>query len=228
MRLSPNWIAFSIFLAFLPLFFLGKQEVGFSIEIKNGVTRVAGGSSPSMLLVVLIVLFLFFNMPGVNREELKKAGMRRRFFSIVLDSFLSIFFFSATAGLIPMALEFARTKEFAWQFERDYLTPSDKLFGLPLVLITMFSIFMYFAYPMSRGKQTIGEYVLGLKVVGADGVQQLSLKQAMFRTVLGYVALCAAPITLILGKDKQGRTWYDKVTECRVLRVQSGEVELWP
>ncbi|MCU1285673.1 MAG: hypothetical protein JWO13_2023 [Acidobacteriales bacterium] len=189
MSLSRFWVAVCIVACCIPLFFVGPQKVGYSVTSENGVTHVEGGSSPSTFLFVAVVPFLFFNAPKPGVTLRDRPSFFRRFCCFWLDFFLIMFVLSPVIGMIPMALEYVRTGQFAWQFERDYLTTYDKVLAAPAVLSMMAMIFMYFAYPMMKGKQTPGEFLLGMRLEQLNE-EQSGLKQASLRTFLSFIALC--------------------------------------
>ncbi len=141
---------------------------------------------------------------------------------------LGILFSTSFLGMVPWAWEVFRTREFSLYFERDYLSTFDKYFGTPLIVISMAFFFMYFAYPLVRGKQTIGDYVMQLQVFRADGSPGFSVREALIRTALGFIGLSSWPVTLFRGINKKGQTWYDKAANTHVVRVQNSQVEILP
>jgi hypothetical protein len=78
---------------------------------------------------------------------------------------------------------------------------------------------LYFAVPVVRGTQTVGCYLLRLKVVPVEGWQP-QLYDAMTRAVLGYLGLCMGPLTFWRGRGADGSTWYDRSTQFRVSLVR--------
>jgi hypothetical protein len=130
-------------------------------------------------------------------------------------------------GIVPIALEGLRTKQFAWYFERDYLTRTDTWVGTPLIVVTMGLIFLYFAYPLVRGRQTIGDYLMQIQIVRMDATTRFSMKEACSRTWFGFRGLCGWPLSLLRGEGKRGLTWYDKRTNTRVVHVQNAPLAFW-
>ncbi len=112
-----------------------------------------------------------------------------------------------------------------WYFERDYLVGTDKVVGLPVLTALILLVPLYYIFPLTRGRQTLGDYVFGILVVKEDGRSAFSFKEAFVRTMTAFKGLCGGPIWG-WKRDKQGRTWYDKETNCRVVRVKSADFEL--
>jgi uncharacterized RDD family membrane protein YckC len=84
-----------------------------------------------------------------------------------------------------MCVSAVRTGRFSWAFERSYTVSADTLVGLHLILITMGLMILYFVIPLTKGKQTVGCFVMGIKVTPPFGDEgRFTLQQAFRRTWL--------------------------------------------
>lgn len=199
------------------------HQVGFSQNTANGRSEVSAGSHPIMLVwfgfsVALYVALMFVNDTAV---VLGIASMKRRFVAFLLDFWFSLLGLSAIGALIPLCLEAMRTGRFSWTFERNYTENTDVIFGFPLVLVTMGLMFLYFVIPLTKGKQTVGCLVMGIKVTPPFGDEgQFTFKQAVRRTWFEFRGLSTLPFNPKGGCDSEGRTWYDIETNCRVVLVK--------
>jgi uncharacterized RDD family membrane protein YckC len=125
---------------------------------------------------------------------------------------------SSIAELIPLLLETRRTGRFAWHFQRNYSTNTDGLAALAS-LVSIALMVLYFAFPLTRGRQTVGYFIVGLKVAPPFGDEgRFTLKAALMRTYFAFVGLCSV-LTRKWDPDGQGRTWYDRKTNCTVVLV---------
>jgi hypothetical protein len=112
----------------------------------------------------------------------------------VIDFYIVILTISPFAALFPLMAEASRTGSFAWSFERKFTVPSDWYIGILLVLFTLTSMVLYFAFPVAMGTQTAGCYLLGLKVIpNLPGNGRLGLARGLRRVVLGFIGLCTWP-----------------------------------
>jgi uncharacterized RDD family membrane protein YckC len=197
--------------------------VGFSMTTTNGKSQVSAGSHPIMVIwfglsIVLYVALMVANEAAVT---LGTASMKRRIVAFFVDFWFSLLGLSAIGALLPLCLEAIRTGHFSWTFERGYTENTDVLLGFPLVLVTMGLMFLYFVIPLTKGKQTVGCLLMGIKVTPPFGDEgQFTFPQAVRRTWFEFQGMCALPFNLKDGRDSDGRTWYDIETNCRVVLVK--------
>lgn len=209
-----------ITVSFVALYFFGVRQVGFSMESYGGKSTVTGGSHPVMLVWagLAVVMFVVLMRVKQNVVIVGAATMRRRAAAFMIDFWFSVLALSSAGGLLPLGLEARRTGHFAWHFERDYTVGTDEL-GLLLVLMTMGLMLLYFVFPLTRGKQTVGCFVMRIKVTPPFGDEGcFTFKEALRRTWYEFRGLCWlwGPKG---GRDSQGRTWYDRETNCSVVLV---------
>jgi uncharacterized RDD family membrane protein YckC len=123
-------------------------------------------------------------------------------------------------ALVPLWLEAARTGHFTWHFQRDYAVSTDGVFALPSVLGFLALMVLYFVFPLTRGKQTVGCFIMRLKVTppfGDGGC--FTFPNALKRTYYEFSGL-ATFLTRKWDRDGQGRTWYDIQTNCTVVLIE--------
>src|SRR5260370_13523205 len=215
-------LAIMMFLAFgfvIPwLFSIG--EVGYYAEWRNGEALVSAGSHPAILVwaAIAVVLFVVLRRLSANEVTAGVPGLWRRFAAFLIDFWFSILTLSI-ADLLPLWLESMRTGHFAWHFQRGYAVLADEIFGLPFVLLSMGLIFLYFVIPLTKGKQTVGCFIMRLKVTPPFGDRgAFTFREAVRRTWYEFRGVCW-PFWVKDGRDTQGRTWYDRETNSTVVLV---------
>ena len=189
------------------------------MEWKNGTTSISAGSHPGVLLwaVTAIALFAVVMVRKPSKVTEGVPTVKRRILAFLIDFWFSLIVVSSVGALIPLWLEAMRTGHFVWQFHRNYSTPTDTVAVLAS-LIFMVLMVLYFAFPLMRGRQTIGYFILRLKLAPPFGVEgRFTLKAALVRT---YYALGGISIFRSWSRDEQGRTWYDRKTNTTVVLVE--------
>jgi hypothetical protein len=207
-------------LSFVVIHFYQVGQVGDLMEWKNGETSISAGSHPAMLLwsAIAIALFILLMVKEPNAVVEGVPTRKRRSFAFVIDFWFSLLTLSAVGALLPLSLEAVRTGHFAWHFQRNYSVNAD---GLSAVWIPLFMALMvlYFAFPLTRGRQTVGCFVMRLRVTPPFGDQGcFTLRAALGRTFYAFFGLCSM-LTRNWDRDGQGRTWYDRETDCTVVLV---------
>jgi uncharacterized RDD family membrane protein YckC len=190
-----------------------KQSVGYFAETHDGVTSVEAGTTPSNVAIFVLGLALFCLLMQIKIRvgDFRVAPLWRRFAAFLIDFYFSVSVLSSIYAVVPLLLEAVRTGSIRWHYERDYWVPAD-LVNVILIFVFMATIFMYFAFPLARCRQTMGCFILRIATVSAGGSPlRLPLSTAIWRTWKEFAGLCS-PSRTIKERDLQGRTWYDRET----------------
>ena len=211
-----------VVLGFGIIHFFNVGQVGDSMQWKDGNFSISAGSHPAVLLwagaAVTLFVFLMLRQPSAVIEGV--PTMKRRVLAFLIDFWFSVTVTSSVGALIPLCLEAIRTGQFAWQFHRNYSVRTDGLAAL-VSLLFMALVILYFAFPLTRGRQTVGYFIVGLKVAPPFGDEgRFTFKAALVRTYYAFVGLTSA-LTRKWDRDGQGRTWYDRKTNCTVVLVEN-------
>lgn len=149
------------------------------------------------------------------------AGFASRTAAMVIDLLIigavyvltgvSFDFFQRTSGL-NWVVDFL-TARFTW------LVPVVTFFNSPAFAVMLLCVlsFVYFAFFFGLGGATIGKYVMGLRVVTADG-RRLRPRRAILRAL----AYTPSALALYLGflavlVDDRRRGWHDKIARTVVI-----------
>ena len=187
--------------------------IGASTEWSDGRYRFSGGTEPGALgfaILTLIGLILLMNAkPAAAKAPL--AGLVRRFAAFWLDFMFAMFMLTPVVGLLPTLVEWMRTGSFAWSFERSYQTSVDVPLTVLSIILLLPGLLVYYALPLFLRKPSPGACIAGYQVIADDGVL-LSIRVALLRSIVGYFALCAAPVAPFVRRDKTaGKFWLDRV-----------------
>jgi hypothetical protein len=221
MRVPRALIAAFLLVEFVWWKAFAPAPMEYYLRFEDHETRVAGGSHPVAIVFSLAGILLYVWLLGarIDVQATSKAPLWRRFGTFVID----FYFVGSTilwlTGLIAILVESGRAGAFQWHFQREYGVKLDGLFGLPLGLVSMALIFLYFAYPLTKAKQTVGCYLLRIGTFSQsapDKLTAMSPGDAAKRIVFEFRGLCAR-WKLWRGKPN-GQTWYDEKTDVIVLR----------
>ncbi len=207
-------------LSFVVLHFYDVGQVGDSMQWKDGNTAVSAGSHPAVLLwaafAIALFILLMVREPSAVAEGIPTR--KRRVFAFMVDFWFSLLTLSAVGALIPLSLEAVRTGRFMWHFQRNYSANTDGLAAL-LSLLFMALMVLYFAFPLTRGRQTVGCFIMRLRVTPPFGDEgRFTLRAALMRTFYAFIGLTSI-LTRNWDRDGRGRTWYDRRTNCTVALV---------
>ena len=214
-------IAFIVVVAsFGIIHFFNVGQVGDSMQWKDGDTSISAGSHPAVLLwaAAAVALFCLLMLRPASAVTEGVPTIKRRVLAFLIDFWFSLSVVSSIGALFPLLLEAMRTGHFAWYFHRSYSVKTDGL-GAVASLVFMALMALYFAFPLTRGRQTVGYFIVGLKVAPPFGDEgRFTFKAALMRTFYAFVGLTSV-ITRKWDRDGEGRTWYDRKTNCTVRLV---------
>ncbi len=205
--------------SFVWFYWFQKNPVGYSSETKNGVTHVVAGSSPVVVCLSILGIFLFIVLMTreVHVETYQASSLQRRFVAFLFDCWFLLLTVVGTSSLLHLLLEAKRSGTFRWRYEQESgVSPGGA--DTVLILINLTVMFMYFVIPLARRRQTVGQWLFRLATVSANGsVLYLPFSTALWRTSMAFRGLIF-PWRLLKGTDAQGRTWYDRETGFIVVR----------
>jgi hypothetical protein len=194
--------------------------IGDSMKWKNGNTSISAGTHPAVLLWAVIAVGLFavlmVRKPGPAAEGVPTS--RRRILAFLIDFQFSLCVTASIGALAPLLLEAMRTGHFAWYFHRSYAVKTDALAAVAS-FVFMALMFFYFAFPLTRGRQTVGYFILRLKLAPPFGTEgRFTMKAAFIRAYYAFTGGISY-FARNWDRDGQGRTWYDRKTNAVVLFV---------
>jgi uncharacterized RDD family membrane protein YckC len=186
--------------------------------------NVSAGSHPMVLVWDAIALALFVALMLRNADAVigGAPSRGRRIAAGLIDFWFSLLTLSGIIAVVPLSLEAARTGHFAGHFQHDYTVSTDGVFVLPSTFALLALMVLYYVFPLTRGTQTVGCFIMRIKVAPPFGDRgRLTFRQAIRRT---YYEFNGFSSFLWLSKnwdrDGQGRTWYDIKSDCSVVLVE--------
>jgi len=203
-------------IAAILLAYLLGGGAGTSISYQNGVGTYEVSSSGLSLLASLLI-FATYSIalePAKSASTIAPAASgTRRAAAWFIDFFLALTALTSVLALIPLTLEAVRTGTFVWQFRRSDTSTSDVLVTLLVVGLSFIGMGFYWAIPVLRGAQTVGQCILAIRVVPA-----MPTPFSPARVWLRGVVQPFAPF-LWLAKLVSGKYWHDEFANTRVVKV---------
>ena len=197
------------------------DTLGAQLRCENSACLVSAGATPQSLVVAIAILAFLFTYSQREQEPNNQAivGVWRRLGAFLLD-FTTIMVIAAPIGAMPTLIaEYYYTDSYQWSFARDFERPTDMLLIMPVGIGIFMAMFFYFYVHAKRGIQTLGQYVLGYRVVAANSAEGPSYGM---RALLSFVGLCAWPVSVVLAmKHERKAFWWDAATGSQVVRVGS-------
>jgi|SRR5579863_8426569 len=223
MNLLRAFAALWVALSFLLMYLFSSGVVGYASHWENGKGYVAASSHPALLVwsVLSVALLTFLLLLKVEEFPAGVPSGRRRSVAFLIDFWFSVAVLASLGGMVPLWFESLRTGQFSWHFQRDYSVPSDEIFAIPLILTAMALMFLYFVWPLTRGKQTVGCFIMRLKVAPPFGSRgALTFRTAARRVWLEFTGMGSFLLLKPTDRDSEGRTWYDRETNCTVILIK--------
>jgi hypothetical protein len=195
------------------------ESLGTSSACENSKCVVTASSSliAIVMSIALSTFALTYRQLPAAPNDARIVGVWRRFGAFLLD-FTAVVMVVSSIGAIPMLLaEGHFTGQFHWSFSREFSRPTDAVIVLPIALACFLVLFGYFYGHARADRQTLGQYVLGYRVMAANEQVRPAYGK---RVLLSFVGLCMWPISVILAMRKPHKDfWWDSATDSRVVRV---------
>ncbi len=203
------------------------EITGFVMAAALGTGFMAARSSPTALFGAGILIFAYWVAISDNAryDGTKPVGIFRRAVAYTTDLWIALTILPTVLAVPLLMVESSLTGSFAWEFDRTNLVPTDVLVGIPLLIISIVLINLYFAYPLARGTQTPGCRLLGLSIIDFDEQDRVPLGRAVMRSFLTYLGAVGFLITIPLAhwSRQPGIMWYDEIMDTRAAKLVPGE-----
>jgi uncharacterized RDD family membrane protein YckC len=195
--------------------FFGGGGAGTEISVVDGARTVQASSSVVGLIgaVVIVVAYIVALKPENPLVTGTLATTSRRAGAWILDFLFSLSALANVGALLPLVAEAVSTGRFHWQFQRSGITAADWIVSLLVLVLMLVGMAFYWTIPVVRGGQTIGQAILGLRVVAA------TTDPPSFGRVLARGFLQPLGPWLWLGKLISGKYWHDELGRTKVVQV---------
>jgi uncharacterized RDD family membrane protein YckC len=168
--------------AFGPVIVSGQQH-------NNDYTMRASSSPIALIGAISLALFAFlFRSKNEPLKYTPRVPLWRRLISLHIDALIAMAIAVPFDVLLMLLVESLYTGKFSWQFERKGAREYDVSVGIFSVFLTMGWFLFYLSYPIAKGRQTIGHFIMGYRI--ANKQSALSLTKAMWHNILGLFVLC--------------------------------------
>jgi len=205
-------------LSFVVIYGFHIHQVG--VDASGGAFSV--GSHPAILGwdAVAIALFIALMLRNAQTVVVGAATRRRRIAAFFIDFWFVLLTLSGPDALVPLWLEATRTGHFVWHFQRNHAVNGDVTYSFVSALIFAALTFLYFAFPLTRGSQTVGCFVMRIKVTPPFGDGgRFTFGAALRRTwseLIGMRELARRK----WDPERRGQTSYDIRTKTTVVLVE--------
>lgn len=199
----------------------GPTRIGVWAQWSNDHYSFGGGTQPWALAFAGLVIGLYLLLMQAAPSGMGKPlpGVLRRFVAFWLDFVLAMMAVAPIFGVLPALTEWRRTGVFEWVFERPNAAPGDGLLIAAQLLLCSVALVFYYAFPLVRRRPSPGTCIVGYQVIAEDGIT-LTVRTALLRTLLGFLALCVAYLAPFIERDsKNGKFWLDKVFGTRAVML---------
>ena len=201
---------------------------GFMMVAALGTGFMAARSSLPALVGAGILIFAYWMAisDDAGYDGTKPVGIFRRAVAYIVDLSIAGAILPPVLAVPLLMVESSLTGSFAWEFNRTDLVPTDVLVGMPVLILSIVLINLYFAYPLARGTQTPGCRLLGLTIIDFDEGDHVPLGRAAMRSFLAFLGAVGFFITipLALWSRQRGVMWYDEIMDTRAVKLTPSHV----
>ena len=187
------------------------DSIGISSQCVNGQCFVNASTSIGSIIIGALIAAFVIKLPRGSRGDIeKRAGFWRRLSSFYLDFAVVLITLTPILVLPALLVEYIHTGNFSWVFQRDYSRDSDFWIVFPnvvLLLLALIYYFYYFYYYALNSKPTLGQFVLGYRIVSTEGTMNSSI--AIKRVLLSMLGMCLWPFAIVHGLIKKRVFWWD-------------------
>ena len=200
------------------------EVTGFVIAAAIGSGFMTASSSPATVFAALLLMFGYWVALSdrAAAEPTWSAGIFARGVAYLVDLFAAFAILPPLFALPLLWAEAGRTGSFSWSIERTELVPTDATIGMPLLALAVVLLNLYFAYPLTRGTQTLGCRLLGIRMIDFDNAERVPMGRAVVRSFLAFLGACGFFITLPLAwwSGERGVMWYDEIMDTRAVKLK--------
>jgi hypothetical protein len=205
-----------VVVAFVAAGWASDGNIGASSECINRRCDVSASSSWLAVFTAfgLTGFMSFYPQRRCPGDPSRIVGVWRRVGSFLVDFTFVLMIVAPLAALPILAVEAEYAETFQWSFAREYPRPTDWLLFTSGALAGFAALFLYFYQHERLGRPTVGQYVLGYRVVPtSDGKPNYAL-----RVLLSFVGLCIWPVSMILASRNSHKAfWWDGATGTKVV-----------
>jgi uncharacterized RDD family membrane protein YckC len=205
------YLSIMLILAFVLTGRISDAGVGMAMEQKNGVYTLFLSLPPLSFAVFALLCAAYATSmirPSIKTiDTLPTAGIARRFASFFIDFFTNLFIAGVVTTAVALLINGYQSGDFAWHVARPYEETKDSIYVI-LFVLTVIAAIVLFALPVSLKKQSVGCSIMGMYI---HSERRLSVFKSTLRTLVGYLTMCAALISVPMAwARKDRRMWHDK------------------
>lgn len=184
----------------------------------NGACVIVARTTPvGVLMAAAFLLLVIFHRPRPSTPVPgERVRLRARLGAFLIDV-ITVMSIVGPIAALPMLIYAAVVMgSFLWAVQVDNPDWWDHLIAAPLALGGVTGMVAYFCVLPRLRRQTLGQYVLGYRIVAMEG------KRPNFALLgfLGFVGVCVWPVSLILAALRPDREfWWSRTVGVHAQRV---------
>lgn len=195
---------------------------GFGDVCENNVCKVWAGASwwpVASGSALAAFLFVFPQSPG-EPYRAEPVGVLARAIATLIDFVLLIAALAPVAAIPVLVLEGLSTDAFRWSYEREGVL-ADGLIRGPLIVSVFAAMFWYFSRYPAKGRQTVGQYLMGYRMESPPGAERPAAFGAA--ALYGAFGMSLWPFTLAMAMRRPDKLfWWNERTRTRPVYVTNG------
>jgi uncharacterized RDD family membrane protein YckC len=203
--MKRSWVLAAVLIAFVVQSVFGVSNV-LSDQCINGSCVILARTSPVGLLsaAALLALTVFLHPIPAAPVAGQTVRLRRRVGAFFIDIFAAMMIVIPLAALLMLLYAAAMSKAFAWAVQVSPPDWWDHVIAVVLVIGAFAGLIAYYQLPLRRGRQTLGQYVLGYRLEPSEDGKPHYAKLR----ILSVVGVCFWPISLAMALSRPDREFW--------------------
>lgn len=218
--MKRSWVLAIVLIVLVAHSVFGVSNV-LTDQCVNGSCVILARTSPIGLLgsVALLALTILVRPAPATPAVGQTVRLRRRVGAFFIDVFVAMMIVVPLAAM-PMLLYAASvSKVFEWAVQVSQPDWWDHVIAVVLVISSVAGLALYYQLPLRRGRQTLGQYVLGYRLEPSDSGKPQYAKL----TMLSFVGACLWPISLAMAASRSDREfWWNRASGMHAVRLEGG------
>ena len=189
--------------------------MSWSSETGYETVAITNWSAP-LVFGLYVSCFLFLPEDQMN-TKVGRSTIMRRIIAFLIDNLGFAMVAAVFSSSLSVFLEYLDTGELHSIVVRKEAKWFDSAIMLPAQLVVSIVWIAYLSIPISTGKNTVGKYLMSLRVYPQDRERPLTVKESIIRIFAQWISLASWFISIPLGMfSKEKLMIHDMITKTEV------------